>query len=206
MKINFDEAAKNWDSDIWKQIRASDVAKDMLKFLYNTQGMNALEYGCGTGLLGFYLLPYFKNITFCDSSQGMLDQVKNKIEEKACKNCDTILLDHDKPFDTSKKYDCIFNLMILHHIDNVEDIIKNWSEALNKGGYLCIADLEEEDGSFHGKEFSGHKGFSKGKLTEIFKKNNFDLITISQPHITKKQKSDGEIVEYPIFLVICKKN
>ena len=205
MKNNFDEAAKVWDSDIWKKIRAEDVAKDILKFLDNTENMSAMEYGCGTGLLGFYLLPYFKNITFCDSSEGMISQVKKKIDKKACKNCDVILIDNDKPFDTSKKYDCIFTLMVLHHISDVEEIIKKWSESLNKGGYLCIADLEEEDGSFHGKGFSGHHGFSKRKLTEIFKKNDFNFITTSQPHIIKKQDSQGKINEYPIFLMIGKK-
>ncbi len=95
--------------------------------------------------------------------------------------------------------------MVLHHISDVEDIIKKWSESLNKGGYLCIADLEEEDGSFHGKEFSGHKGFSKRKLTEIFKKNNFNFITTSEPHVIKKGRSDGKVTEYPIFLMIGKK-
>ncbi|WP_324291958.1 hypothetical protein [uncultured Ilyobacter sp.] len=99
----------------------------------------------------------------------------------------------------------MFNLMVLHHISDVEDIIKKWSESLNKGGYLCIADLEEEDGSFHGKEFSGHKGFSKRKLTEIFKKNNFNFITTSEPHVIKKGRSDGKVTEYPIFLMIGKK-
>ncbi len=205
MKLDFDKAAKDWDSDETKKKRASDVAKDILRFISDTGEMSAMEYGCGTGLLGFSLLPHFKNMTFCDSSQGMMSEVEGKIKKSGYKNCNTILIDIEKPLDTSIKYDCIFNLMVLHHIPDAEEIIKKWAESLNEGGYLCIADLEEEDGSFHGDDFNGHKGFNKGELTEIFKKNNFNFITTSEPHVVKKKMPDGRISEYPLFLMIGKK-
>ncbi len=39
---------------------------------------------------------------------------------------------------------------------NTNVIIDSFSKMLNPLGYICIADLDEEDGSFHGDGFNGH--------------------------------------------------
>jgi cyclopropane fatty-acyl-phospholipid synthase-like methyltransferase len=52
---NFDERAKDWDSDPLKVERARIVAEYIRSVLPLRPGMSALEYGCGTGLLSFAL-------------------------------------------------------------------------------------------------------------------------------------------------------
>ena len=52
---NFDERAKDWDSDPKKVERARAVAEAIRKAIPLTANMSALEYGCGTGLLSFAL-------------------------------------------------------------------------------------------------------------------------------------------------------
>ena len=59
-------------------------------------------------------------------------------------------------------FDLIYTLMVLHHVGDVETIIRKFRGLLNPGGYLAIADLYSEDGSFHGEGFSGHMGFDPG--------------------------------------------
>ena len=200
MTNNFDEAAKQWDLDDKKVRRARDVAEDILKHLPDTSRMSGAEYGCGTGLLGFGLLPSFEKMTFCDTSAGMLEEVKGKIEAGDHRNCRTVLIDPEKAMDTSEKHDCIFNLMVLHHIPDTEETIRGWAESLNKGGYLCIADLITEDGSFHRSSFDGHLGFDPEKLGEIFKKNNLVVESITIPHTIVREER-----EYPVFLLVGKK-
>ena len=61
--------------------------------------------------------------------------------------------------------------MVLHHVNDIEKIIGKFYRLLNPGGYLAIADLYEEDGSFHGDGFTGHKGFNMDSLSGILRKN-----------------------------------
>lgn len=198
--MNFDERAREWDLDEKKVRRARDVADGILKNLPDTKGMSAAEYGCGTGLLGFGLLSSFKEMTFCDTSRGMLEVVKGKIEAGGYDNCRTELIDPDKPEDTSKGYDCIFNLMLLHHLPDTEEALKGWTESLNEGGYLCIADLITEDGTFHSGDFDGHRGFDTEKLGKLFEENDLRVESVTNPHTIVRGDR-----EYPLFLMIGRK-
>jgi ubiquinone/menaquinone biosynthesis C-methylase UbiE len=76
---NFDERAKDWDSDPMKVIRAKTVAEAIRGAISLTKDMSALEYGCGTGLLSFALQADLGNITLADTSQGMLDVLAENI-------------------------------------------------------------------------------------------------------------------------------
>ena len=57
--------------------------------------------------------------------------------------------------------------MVLHHVTDIENIIRKFHNLLNPDGHLAIADLYTEDGSFHGKEFTGHKGFDTGFVKKL---------------------------------------
>lgn len=48
---------------------------------------------------------------------------------------------------------------------------------LNPGGYLCIADLEEEDGSFHEGKETVHNGLDPSFLARILSEKGFSVKT-----------------------------
>ena len=73
---------KDWDKGQDKHDRAKAVADQLRSQIAITSDMTALEFGCGTGLLGFNLIPYFAFLTFADSSEGMLEKVKEKYGDK----------------------------------------------------------------------------------------------------------------------------
>lgn len=156
---DFDEKSKTWDEEPRRVERAKIVANEIIKLLPNNGTMKGLEYGCGTGLLSFNLQPYFKHITLADTSQGMLQIAQQKINNANIENMKTQMIDLTIDKSISEKFDIIYTVMVLHHIHNTGEIIKNFSRIINKSGYLCIVDLDEEDGSFHGQDFDGHKGF-----------------------------------------------
>ena len=54
--------------------------------------------------------------------------------------------------------------MTFHHIEDIDKILRDLFSLLVAPGYLCIADLDSEDGSFHGPEFTGHLGFDRNEL------------------------------------------
>lgn len=201
---HFDQKAKDWDKDLEKTERAKLIAAKMVKVIQPNKQLNALEFGCGTGLLSFELKEYFKEITLVDYSEGMINVLKEKIKHKKIKNFKPLLIDLIKNPSKIDKTDVIFTLMTLHHIENIEEISTIFYSLLNSNGYLCIADLVEEDGSFHPKEqnFDGHFGFNRINLEIMLEKCGFEIVYYSTPYTIEKKAT---LKKYPIFLLIARK-
>ncbi len=96
--------------------------------------------------------------------------------------------------------------MTLNHILDIEQIFKKFNAILEMNGYLCIADLVKEDGSFHSnhKNFDGHNGFDKVELSEMLVKNGFELKYYTECFEIDKIENE-KTIKYPLFLMICKK-
>ena len=90
-------------------------------------------------------------------------------------------LDITKENSLNKKFDVIYNSMVLHHIKDTSGIVKIFYELLNKYGYLCIVDLNKEDGSFHKNYpgFDGHNGFDQEELKNILIDAGFKDVEVS---------------------------
>jgi hypothetical protein len=91
--------------------------------------------------------------------------------------------------------------MVLHHVNDFEGIINTFYSLLNTGGYLAIADLYTEDGSFHGPDVKVHFGFDPDKLTEILKKAGFKNIE----HKTCFEVNRESGKKFPVFLLVGEK-
>jgi ubiquinone/menaquinone biosynthesis C-methylase UbiE len=198
--IDFDEKAKDWDADPEKAERARAVAGSIRERVPLNSGMTAFEYGCGTGLLSFALHPYLSRITLADSSPGMLAVLGKKIAAGGIKNMTPVRLDLETDPPPHEKVDLIFTMMALHHVKDVQKILKDFYALLDKPGYLCIADLDKEDGSFHGPGFTGHHGFDRTRLTEMLGKAGFENIRFTTVYRIAK-KMDGNKKTYSIFLM-----
>lgn len=201
---HFDSKAKDWDTPE-KINRAVIFAKEINNFIKPNKQLSAMEFGCGTGLLSFELKDAFKTITLIDTSEGMMDVLKEKIEnEKAHHFSPKIINVFEEKLE--EKFDVIYTLMTMHHIDNTKGILTIFNRLLNNNGYLCIADLVAEDGSFHPKSqnFTGHNGFDREELENKLKENGFNAVYYTTPVIIKKEV-EGLKREYPLFLLIAKK-
>jgi len=201
----FDERAKNWDSDPTKVERAAVVANAIRAALPLNASMTALEYGCGTGLLSFALHSDFASITLADTSQGMLDVLAEKITGAGVENMHPIFLELGSQSLLDSRFDVIYSLMTMHHIPETEAYIQYFHRLLNSGGYLCIADLEKEDGSFHGgNDPLIHKGFERSELQAKLENNGFESIHFSSVFNVKKIVA-GHEKTFPLFLLVAKK-
>src|SRR5512138_1343491 len=110
---NFDERAKDWDSDPKKVERARTVADAIRNTIPLSPEMNALEYGCGTGLLSFALQSDLGEITLADTSQGMLDVLREKIARLGVTNMRPVRLDLLADPIPAGRYDLTYSLMVL---------------------------------------------------------------------------------------------
>lgn len=201
----FDKAASTWDEKPLRLQLAAAVANAIIKTIPVHNTFKALEIGCGTGLITTEISPLVKSILATDTSDGMLAVLNEKISAQDLRNVTTQCLDltsesHGLP-DTS--FELIYSSMTFHHIKQTEKILHVCRELLSVGGKLCIADLDEEDGSFHG-DMAGveHYGFSKKKLTVLLTKCGFDKITYSTAHVISKE-TNGIKRDYPVFLMVA---
>lgn len=205
---HFDKQAKEWDNDPKKTERAIAIAKEMADFIQPNKTMNAFEFGCGTGLLSYQLKDFFKTITLADTSEGMIKVLQEKITNENIKNFRPLfidLLEEDSAINYNE-YDVIYTLMTLHHILDIDKILKIFNAMLKTGGYLCIADLVQEDGSFHSNvpDFNGHNGFDRAELSAVLSNHGFKIEYNKIPLEIEKEFVK-KIKKYPLFLMICKK-
>ena len=202
---NFDERARDWDSDPKKVERARVVADAIRKLIALSDGMKALEYGCGTGLLSFALQSDLGQITLADTSQGMLDVLGEKIASVGVTNMHPMRLDLSTDPFPAERYDLTYSLMTLHHIHDTDDILKKFHALLVPNGYLVAADLDKEDGSFHTDGTTDvHLGFDRGKLQKKVESAGFRNVAFSTVHEIRKKIGNKEKI-FPIFLMTAQK-
>ena len=202
---NFDEQAKDWDSDPKKIERAKTVAQAIRSAIPLTSKMTALEYGCGTGLLSFALQSDLGQITLADTSQGMLDVLGEKIAAAGVTNMRPARLDLSTDSLPAERYDLTYSLMTLHHIEDAKDILKKFHALLASNGWLSIADLDKEDGTFHPEGTTDvHKGFQRVELQRWVEDAGFTHVKFSTAFEIKKKIGDAEKI-FPIFLLTAQK-
>lgn len=204
-KRDFDTVAAKWDQEPRRLKLAQDVLAAMRRELPLTPAMEALDYGCGSGLIALGLQARVGRITGADSSQGMLDVLTAKVREQGLANVSTILLD----LETQRlegRYDLIVSSMTLHHVQDVPFLIASLVRALNPGGWLALADLETEDGRFHDDPTGVlHHGFSSEFLTAEFGKNGLTGVRAVSAASIDKPGEGGAVRRYPVLLCIGQK-
>ena len=202
---NFDERAKDWDSDPKKVERARVVADAIRRAIPLSRQMKALEYGCGTGLLSFALQSELGQITLADTSQGMLNVLSDKIARAGVTNMHPVWLDLASDPLPPERYDLTYSLMTLHHIDDTEDILNKFHSLLQPDGILMVADLDKEDGSFHTDGSTDvHLGFDRDELQKIIETIGFGSVRFSTAYEIKKTIGNEEKT-FPVFLMTAQK-
>ena len=202
---NFDERARDWDSDPEKVERARVVAEAIRRAIPLSREMKALEYGCGTGLLSFALQLDLGQITLADASQGMLEVLSEKIAKAGVTNMRPVRLDLASDPLPAERYDLTYSLMTLHHIQDANGILVKFRDLLIPHGYLLVADLDKEDGTFHTDGTTDvHLGFERDELRKTVENMGFENVIFSTAYEIKK-KIGHEEKTFPVFLMTAQK-
>jgi tRNA (cmo5U34)-methyltransferase len=201
----FDIKAAEWDNNPMHWDRSEAIAIEIKKLIPVNKEMSALEYGAGTGITSFLLKDSLREITLMDNSTEMVRVMNDKIKTKKVENLKALNFDLEKTDYLEESFDLIFTQMVLHHVADIESIIGRFSKLLNPGGYIAVADLYEEDGSFHGAGFTGHKGFNVEVLSSLLNKYNFSDISSRTCFVIDRKISESETKKFEVFLIIAKK-
>jgi ubiquinone/menaquinone biosynthesis C-methylase UbiE len=201
---HFDAKARQWDENPAFRERGQKITLAVRQAVPLNKAMSALDYGCGTGLLSFPLKDELGTIMMADSSGGMLDVVAEKIAAQGVRNMTTMKLDLLADPLPAQRFDLIVTSMTLHHVPDTDHILRVFHKLLNPGGYLCIADLDKEDGSFHGPEVDVHHGFDRDALSGRTAQAGFaDIRFQTVFSIAKEGESGGR--DYPVFLMTARR-
>jgi 2-polyprenyl-3-methyl-5-hydroxy-6-metoxy-1,4-benzoquinol methylase len=135
----------------------------------------------------------------------MLRVAAEKIEQSQVGNMSVLELDLTSGNVTGKKYGIIYSLLTMHHIADVKKLFSTFLSMLEPGGFLFIADLDKEDGSFHGKDFDGHNGFDRLEMRNWCISAGFSEIDFKTITSIIKTNENGSKKVFPIFLMKCRK-
>lgn len=194
----FDAKAATWD-DAVKVDRAEAVARKIRATVVLDRSMRMLEYGAGTGLVTQALRDSVGPVTLADSSPGMREVMRAKIAAGALTDARVLDLDLATQRVPAEHFDLIVSVLTLHHIEHIDVVLSAFAKLLDERGTLCVVDLDEEDGSFHGDDFEGHRGFARATLaSELTTAGFIDVVFQDCHHIVR----DG--VNYPLFLATAR--
>lgn len=199
MSERFNQAAADWDKGDMRQNIAHAVFQTITSRIALLDSMNIMDFGAGTGLLSFKIAPMVKSVVGIDLSEKMLEQLeaKNSVNLQVKAICQDIVT---QPLD--EQFHGIVSSMAMHHVEDTAALFKTFYHHLKRDGFIAIADLEAEDGSFHthGNEGVYHFGFERNGLREIIEKEGFEHVRFHHAYTVEKE-SGG----YPIFVVTASK-
>ena len=203
---DFDKEAAQWDANPGRVKLANDVADAMIREVHPTREMDALDFGCGTGLVTLRLQPLVRSITGMDSSRGMLAVLESKVSGQGSANVRTRFLDLEQGGTVEGRYHLIVSSMTLHHVPDPAGLIARLSGALLPGGTLAVADLDAEDGSFHGDNTGVlHLGFDRERIAGFFEQAGLSAVRKVTAAVVAKEIEGKGRREFPVFLIIGKR-
>ena len=162
----FEMIANSYDTP--ERVQIAKVSSDAIReCLVDTKSKHAIDFGCGTGLVGMNLLNDFKSVLFLDTSQNMLGRIKQKIAGSNIQNADTLCFDFEKDNRSDLHADYIFMAHVLLHINDVELVLSRLYKVLKENGHLLIVDFDKNERIVSDLV---HNGFDQTELTEIMTK------------------------------------
>ena len=203
----FDDAAADWEEKPLRVALARKVAGAIRQAIPLAITMRVLEYGCGTGMVSRALSPHVAQIMAVDTSPQMLEVLRRKAGEEKIINIETLVHDLTSEPLPDKGFDLVMSSMTLHHIPDIEALLPRFLAILKPGGYLAVADLVTEDGSFH-EDNTGvaHQGINPETVRTILAKNGGLDIGVQEIHTIEKPGANSAAVrKYPVFLAWCRK-
>jgi ubiquinone/menaquinone biosynthesis C-methylase UbiE len=155
----FEQMAPRYDTV--DRIKTAKVIADAIRSeLTDTRGKTAMDYGCGTGLVGLELLELFESMLFVDASAQMIEQVKRKTEEARTGKAHTLCGDFCAT-PPQVRTDCILMAQTLLHVRDCSLLLNRLYDALKQDGRLIIVDFDKNE---RVESDMVHNGFVQAEL------------------------------------------
>ncbi len=174
MSSDWDEYAADWDSNA-DVVLYSEKAFQSLTSIVSLEGLNILDFGCGTGLLTERMSKYAGNVVGLDTSSEMLAVLRRKrlsnvntigeeLSENLIKNSSLL----------HSKFDLVVASSVCGFVTDYLGTLLLLKSLLLSGGLLVQWDWLSmgEKSKF---------GLSEEKILDAFNKTGLEMVSISLP-------------------------
>ena len=199
----FDDEAATWDDDPGHEERQVAVARAIEEALDLSPRMSAVDVGGGTGRLSILLADRVGSVVVADPSAGMVQVARERIEAAGLSDRLRAVQADLTTDRLDGAYDVVWSSMALHHVQDLDGLLRSVGGLLVDGGRLAIGDLDQDpDGAFHADkvDFDGHHGFDREGLAEQLARAGF--VDVSFVDATTILKGDRE---FGVFLCTATK-
>lgn len=194
-KDYFEKKSGDYEKDTNRVDNVTNIADSIRQVIPLNKSMHIMDFGSGTGLLLEKIAPFVGKITAVDISESMNRELSSKREKIECQ-LEIIEKDLSKS-KLDRKFDGIISSMTMHHIEDIQQMFNNFQGMLNKNGFIAIADLDSEDGTFHTEDTGVfHFGFDRNEFLDYAKKAGFSNLKITTASTAYKPYGS-----YPVFLL-----
>ncbi len=187
--------AATWDDDPGHEQRQLAVAKAIAEALDLGPEMSAVDIGGGTGRLSILLADRVGSVVVTDPSAGMVQVAQERIEAAGLGDRLRAVRADLTTDRLDGSYDVVWSSMALHHVQDLDGLLRSVATLLVDGGRLAVADLEEDrDGAFHADkvDFDGHHGFDREGLAEQLARAGFgDVSFVDATTVLKGEREFG---------------
>lgn len=196
---HFAHKSKTWDMNSKRVQNAKGIADLIVNNIKLNKSMELMDFGAGTGLLSYFVAPFVSKIVAVDNSPSMLKEFHSKCDEF---KCETEVVEKDLSVETlDRKFDGIISSMTIHHLEDIPALLSKLYDMLDEDGFIALADLDSEDGSFHSDNTGVfHYGFDRAKLAKDAKDAGFKDVAFSLASTIKKPQR-----EFTVFLMTANK-
>lgn len=173
----FNDLAKKYDTED-RVALANVIAGEVKKELEAGQYSSLLDYGGGTGLVSFELADRFEKVLLADASEEMVRAADGKISSGGLNNVATLHLDLTKEH-TELGADVILVSLVLLHVPDTPELLRQLYKILNKGGKIIIVDFDKHPEISHPKI---HNGFSHEEIRGYIMEAGFNTASVQTFH------------------------
>ncbi|GAA4402570.1 class I SAM-dependent methyltransferase [Ornithinibacter aureus] len=191
----FDDEAATWDDAPGHEERQVAVAQAIAHAISLNPEMRALDVGGGTGRLSILLSDRVGSVVVTDPSAGMVQVAQERIEAAGLGDRLRAVRADLTTDALDGTFDVAWSSMALHHVQDLDALLRSLADLLVTGGHLAIADLDEDpEGAFHAEkvDFDGHHGFDRHRLAEQLALAGFaDVAFVDATTILKGEREFG---------------
>lgn len=191
----FARAAGDYERDGPRVRNVDNIANAMIAAVEFAPSMQLMDFGSGTGLLLERIAPLVGRITAVDISESMNRQLRQKTPRLGCE-LEIVQTDLEKTV-LDRVFDGVISSMTMHHVQDIGAMFGKFHSMVLPGGFIAIADLDSEDGSFHTEDTGVfHFGFDRGAMANAAAHAGFSSVEVVSASVARKPHGD-----FPVFLL-----
>jgi predicted TPR repeat methyltransferase len=179
----FDGYAEKFDHDLIENLKYRTpllVADAIKRYVSSRGGLDIVDMGCGTGLMGEHIRSIARTLTGVDLSANMLEKARQRqiYDHLLCCDLTEFLQTQGKIFDLAVAAD------VFVYLGDLSPIFLAVRRALIQGGVFCFSVEAEDDGDFTLRSTLRY-AHSMGYLRRLAEQHQF-IVEMIDPQVIRR--------------------